>query len=228
MSPPDKRRKRRNARSKASPPAVIDPRPPEEAAFVAAHEAVTQDRTQCAPKWRIEEPDGVVTVTPHTDDVGLWRAQIAAALGVRDRDAQTHLITQLACVFREGAADTNANAATALIREIGPRNAVEALLIAQMVAVHNAAAEQLRRVINYLYQPPEVIDSLSNQATRLLRLFIDQLAALDRLRGVGARQTVRVERVTVEAGGQAVVGAVTTTPVPASAAAPQGDGAPGA
>ena len=226
MSPPDKRRKRRNARPKGSPPAVIDPRTPEEAAFVAAHEAVTQDRTQCAPKWRIEA-DGVV-VTRDANDAALWLAQIAAALGVRDRDAQTHLITQLACVFREGTADTNANAATALIREIAPRNAVEAILIAQMIAVHNAAMEQLRRVMNHLYAPSEVIESLSNQAIRLLRLYMDQVAALDRLRGGGARQTVRVERVTVEAGGQAVVGAVTTTPVAASPAAPQDDGAPGA
>lgn len=227
MSTPKKRRKRRSARSKAPLPAVIDPRTPEEAAFVAAHEAVTQERTQRAPKMRMEEPDGVVT--PHTNDLALWRAQIAAALGVRDPDAQTHLISQVASVFREGAADTNANAAIALIREIAPRNGLEALLVAQMVAVHNAAAEQLRRVINYLYQPPEVIDSLSNQATRLLRLYIDQLAALDRLRGVGARQTVRVERVTVEAGAQAVVGAVTTAPVAAAGPAAWLEGAaPGA
>ena len=167
-------------------------------------------------------------MVPHTDDVALWRPQFAAASGVRDRDAQTHLITQLASVFREGAADTNANAALALIREIGPRNAVEALLITQMIAVNNAAHEQLRRVINHLCYPPEVIDSLSNQATRLLRLFIEQLAALDRLRGGGGRQTVRVERVTVEAGGQAVVGAVTTTPVAATLAARQEGGAPDA
>ena len=105
---------------------------------------------------------------------------------------------------------------------------MEALLIARMVAVHNAALERLRRIMNYLYQSPEVIDSLSDQATRLLRLYIDQTAALDRLRGGGGRQTVRVERVTVEAGGQAVVGAVTTTPVAASPAAPQDHGAPGA
>jgi len=171
----------------------------------------------------MEESDWVVA--PDTNDAALWRAQIAAALGIRDRDAQTHLVSQVALVFREGAANTNANAALALIREIGPRNALEALLVAQMVAVNNAALEQLRRVMNHLYSPPEVIDSLSNQATRLLRLYIDQLAALDRLRGGGGRQTVRVERVTVEAGGQAVVGAVTTTPVAAPSAAPQDDGA---
>lgn len=210
MVTPKKPRKRRKALPKAALPAVIDARTPGEAALVAAHEAVTQDRTQRAPKMRIEEPDG--WLIPCTNDGALWRAQIAAALGVRDPDAQTHLISQLASVFREGAADTNANAAIALVREIAPRNGVEALLIAQMVAVHNAALEQLRRVLNYLYQPPEVIDSLSNQATRLLRLYMDQVAALDRLRGGGGRQTVRVERVTVEAGGQAVVGAVTTAP----------------
>jgi len=111
----------------------------------------------------------------------------------------------------EGRTDTNANAAIALIREIAPRNGVEALLAAQVIAVHNAALELLRRVV-LPDQPGQFIDSLPNRATRLLRLYVDQVEALDRLRGGGARQTVRVERVTVEAGGQAVVGAVTTAP----------------
>ena len=73
------------------------------------------------------------------------------------------------------------------------------------------------------------IDTLSNRATRLLRLYVDQLAALVRLRGGGARQTVRVERVTVEAGGQAVVGVVATTSAGALAAPPawQEGAAPG-
>jgi len=111
-----------------------------------------------------------------------------------------HPIFQIASVFWKGAADTNANAAIALIREIAPRNAVKALRAAQMIAVHNAALELLRRVV-LPEQPGQFIDSLSNRATRLLRLYVDQVEALDRLRGGGARQTVRVERVTVEAGG---------------------------
>src|SRR5688572_27137878 len=44
-----------------------------------------------------------------------------------------------------------------------------------MVAVHNAALEQLRRTL-LPDQPLQVIDSLSNRATRLLRLYVDQLA----------------------------------------------------
>ena len=181
---------------------------------MAAHQAATQDRTQRAPTMRPQEPEGALT--PCTNDVALWRARLAEAVGVRDLEAQVHLVQQAASVFWQGAADTNANAAIALIREIAPRNAVEALLAAQMVAVHNAALELLRRAI-LPDQPGQFIDSLSNRATQLLRLYVDQIAAFDRMRGGGARPNVSVERVTVEAGGQAVVGAVTTAPARTSA-----------
>jgi hypothetical protein len=125
-------------------PAVIDARTPAEAALVAAHEAATQDRTQRAPTMRIHEPDGALT--PDTNDVALWRARLAEAIGVRDLEAQVHLIFEVAKVFWNGAAEPNVNVAIALIRDIAPRNAVEALLAAQMIAVHNAALELLRRV----------------------------------------------------------------------------------
>jgi len=222
---PKKRRKGRSARAKAasgravndsSPelPAVIAARTPAEAAIVAAYEAGSQDRTQRAPTMRIHEPDGALT--PDTNDVALWRARLAEAVGVRDLEAEVHLIFQVAKVFWNGAADANVNVAIALIRDIAPRNAVEALLAAQMVAVHNAAMELLRRAI-LPDQPGQFIDSLSNRATQLLRLYVDQVAAFDRMRGGGARPNVSVERVTVEAGGQAIVGAVTTAPAGAPA-----------
>jgi hypothetical protein len=148
---------------------------------------------------------------PDTDDVALWRARLASAFGMRDVDAQVHLIFQTGSVFWQGSSEGNANAAIAFIREIGPRNGVEALLAAQMIAAHNTALELIRRTL-LPQQPGQYIDRLSNRGTQLLRLFVDQAAALDRLRGGGARQTVRVERVTVEAGGQAVVGAVAAAP----------------
>ena len=46
-------------------------------------------------------------------------------------------------------------------------------------------------------------------ADKLTRSFAGLVEALDRHRGKGQPQVVRVERVTVEAGGQAIVGAVT-------------------
>jgi len=77
-----------------------------------------------------------------------------------------------------------------------------------MVAPHNLATEMVRRA-----GVCERVDSLAlygNLATKLLRTFTSQVEALGRLRGQTTQQTVRVEHVAVEAGGQAVVGAVAT------------------
>jgi len=51
------------------------------------------------------------------------------------------------------------------------------------------------------------MNSYGNLANKLLRTYTAQVEALSRYRGKG-QQTVRVEHVTVQAGGQAIVGAV--------------------
>jgi hypothetical protein len=91
---------------------------------------------------------------------------------------------------------------------IGPRDAAEEMLAAQMVAVHEAAMECLRRAM-LDGQSLEGRQANLGQAGKLTRSYAVLLEALDRHRGKGQPQVVRVERVTVEAGGQAVVGAVT-------------------
>lgn len=182
-------------------------RTPTEDALVAAHKAATGDRTRRALTVR-KSATGAGAIEPDTADLKLWFARLAATFGGGDIDGQLHLLEQCGAVFWRGEPHTNVNAALALVRDIAPRNATEAMLAVQMVAVHNAAVEQLRRAL-LPEQPSEGVDRTTHRATRLLRLFTDQLATLDRLRGGGARQTVRVEHVHVEAGGQAIVGAVT-------------------
>lgn len=98
------------------------------------------------------------------------------------------------------------NGALAAMSGIGPQNETEAMLAAQMVAVHFAAMNALRRLKNT--ETIQQQDSNGNLATKLLRTFTAQVEALQRLRGKG-QQTVRVEHVTVNAGGQAIVGNVT-------------------
>ena len=81
------------------------------------------------------------------------------------------------------------------------------MLAVQMVGCHNMAMTMLRRAA-----ATDHVDSLGtygNLAAKLLRTFAVQTEALAELRGKTAQQVVRVEHVTVEAGGQAVVGAVT-------------------
>ena len=90
---------------------------------------------------------------------------------------------------------------------IGPRDAAEGMLAAQMVAVHEAALECLRRAM-LDGQSFEGRQANPGQASKLVRSYAVLLEALDRHRGKGQPQVVRVERVTVEAGGQAIVGAV--------------------
>ena len=76
-----------------------------------------------------------------------------------------------------------------------------------MIATHNAAMECFRRAM-IKEQSFEGRQQNLEFANKLVRSYAALLDALDRHRGKGQAQVVRVERVTVEAGGQAIVGAV--------------------
>jgi hypothetical protein len=95
------------------------------------------------------------------------------------------------------------------IAEMAPKNATEAMLATQMIAAHEAALAFLNRA-TLETQHTEAIDKNVHRATRLMRLFCDQLEAMQKLKGKTGQQRVTVEHVHVHDGGQAVVGAVTT------------------
>jgi hypothetical protein len=97
-------------------------------------------------------------------------------------------------------------AADALIG-IGPKDEIEGMLAAQMLAAHDAAMECYRRAM-HPGQPFECRREALNQANKLSRTCTTLVEALNRHRGKG-QQIVRVERVTVHEGGQAIVGPVT-------------------
>ncbi len=88
-----------------------------------------------------------------------------------------------------------------------PRDEVEGMMAAQAVALHNAAMECMRRAM-MADQPFEIASRMRKEAANLSRAMVDMAEAIDKRRGKG-QQTVRVEHVTVQAGGQAIVGAVT-------------------
>lgn len=108
-----------------------------------------------------------------------------------------------------------------------PKDAVEAMIASQAVALHFAAMECAKRAM-LPQQSAEVTSRLRKDTANLSRAMVDMTEALERRRGKGP-QVVRVERVVVNEGGQAVVGHVTAgTPLPASAPALQaiGQGVP--
>lgn len=103
--------------------------------------------------------------------------------------------------------DRRYQAAIMAMAEFKPADGIEGMMAAQAVGLHSSSMECLRRAM-ISDQPGEATDKLRRQGANLSRAFLDVVAALDRKRGKGARQVVRVERVMVAPGGQAIVGNV--------------------
>jgi hypothetical protein len=105
--------------------------------------------------------------------------------------------------------DTNLAVALAQMADLEPRNALEALLAAQMVAVNAAIGKTLKHAMLH-DQTLAGREINTNLATKLQRTFLAQVDTLQKLRGKG-QQSMRIEHVTVNEGGRAVVGHVEHT-----------------
>ena len=114
--------------------------------------------------------------------------------------------------------DQRMRAVMAALRAFKPRDEIEGLLAGQAVALHFGAMECLRRAM-IPEQPFEIASKLRRDGANLSRAMTEMLDALERKRGKGRPQVVRVERVVVQDGGRAIVGNVssgaTATPPPA-------------
>jgi hypothetical protein len=102
--------------------------------------------------------------------------------------------------------DKQLGATVAALMGIGPRDELEGMMAAQLVAAHNAAMECYRRAMIGEQSFEGRRENLT-QANKLSRTYAALVEALNRHRGKG-QQKVTVEHVHVHAGGQAVVGAV--------------------
>jgi hypothetical protein len=106
--------------------------------------------------------------------------------------------------------DASAQTKAAIVGLVGiePKDELEGMIAAQLVAGHNAAMECYRRAM-LQDQAFEFRRENLNQAGKLSRTFATLLEALNRHRGKG-QQKVVVEHVHVYKGGQAIVGNVGT------------------
>ncbi len=98
------------------------------------------------------------------------------------------------------------NATVAALMGIEPKDELEGMMAAQLLAAHNASMECYRRAM-IGEQTFEGRKENLNQANKLSRTWTTLLDALNKHRGKG-QQKVTVEHVHVHAGGQAVVGSV--------------------
>ena len=118
--------------------------------------------------------------------------QALQALWIKNSDAKTR--------------DRQLTATVAALVGIGPKDELEGMMAAQLVAAHNAAMESYRRAMIGEQTFEGRRENLS-QANKLSRTYAVLLDALNHHRGKG-QQKVTVEHVHVHQGGQAIVGAV--------------------
>lgn len=104
----------------------------------------------------------------------------------------------------EAEQDSRIARALDLYESLEPSDGIEGMLAVQMVGTHHAALECLR-IAAVPKQNFSVKDMNLKHAQKLMALYLQQVAALNKHRGKG-QQKVTVEHVHVHPGGQAVVG----------------------
>jgi hypothetical protein len=125
-------------------------------------------------------------------------------------DQAVHDLLNVALTAAPNPGAVNTSTVNALLQAVGsvePADELEAMLAVQLATFHHITLCCLRRS----QQSTTTLEGRAlnlNQANRCARTFTILLDSLNRHRGKGTTQRVIVENVTVEAGGQAVVGAV--------------------
>ena len=166
-------------------------------------------RDELPPRLRVSQINGVPKLKPVHPNESVGYTLLTDALAIEDDDFLNGLLKQLANAASQGpnVDEAGLNFMLSMIRGVEPRDQVETMLAAQMAAVHMATMTFARRLAHVDDIPQQ--DSAERAFNKLARTFASQVEALKRYR-TGGRQTVTVEHVTVNAGGQAIVGNVET------------------
>ena len=145
-------------------------------------------------------------------DIGASVLRLHSVTGLRHHAAVTFLLQQLIKLYDADTSDLDAtrlNRALAMLDELEPKTGAEAMLAAQMVAIHETAMNCMARATlrGQTFEGRELKFS-----TKLTRAYAQHMATLEKSRR-GGQQKVTVEHVHVHDGGQAIVGNLETKPV---------------
>ena len=154
---------------------------------------------------------GSSVVVDHPD-FAFGQIAFMKAIGTSNVDFSQGLICQLANIGSQGDKldKSGINFVLAIVKGVQPRDQIEAMLAAQMAAVHLAMMTFARRLAHVENIPQQ--DSAERAFNKLARTFAAQVSALKDYRSKG-EQKMTVQHVHVAEGGQAIVGNV-STPTP--------------
>lgn len=140
----------------------------------------------------------------------VWLDRLKAALGTPSMDFVDATLFQLQAAARlpnSGLSEIAVNAALALIEGEKPKGETECAIVVQMALIHSATTAVLGR-LGSSYGDRSVL-AAATAVSRLSRAFSTLVETLRRLRN-GGSQVIRIERVDVREGGQAVIGNINT------------------
>jgi hypothetical protein len=144
---------------------------------------------------------------PPDGDHPEWLDRLKAALGTASTEFVSASLFQLQAAARlpnSGLSETAVNAALAMIEGEKPKGETECAIVIQMACVHSATMAVLGRLGGGHGGDRHVL-AAATAVSRLSRTFAILVETLRRLRN-GGSQVIRIERVDVREGGQAVIG----------------------
>jgi hypothetical protein len=164
-----------------------------------------------APRMKVINDKMEPTIAPDHPDRPLAYALLEEALGTVSVDFTKGLLSQLTNAGSHGRqVDEDAlNFMLSVVTGSKPKDQLDAMLAAQMAAVHTATMTFARRLANAETVAQQ--DSAERALNKLARTFAMQMEALKRYR-TGGEQKVTVQHVSVNEGGQAIVGNVNQAP----------------
>ena len=197
---------------------IVPLKPEPNDAEKAAAKAVMRARKIPAPRLKItptETETGMANVvSPDHPDPAYGHVLLANAFATADVDFLAEVMTQLYKASSKGSEpseqplnEQRLNFMVSVVKNLKPADQIETLLGSQMAAIHGLVMDFAGRLLRT--EDLEWRDSAANTLTKLSRTFCAQVETLKRYRSSG-EQTVRVEHVTVNNGGQAIVGAVSS------------------
>jgi hypothetical protein len=190
--------------SKNKPPsdaAKYQPTSPERAAL---KRYIDHRRDHPAPRLRVKNEENPTILTDHPDQA-IGSVLLMEALGTADTDFMGGLLGQLANAGTQGPqlSERGINFMLSVIKGINPRDQIEAMLAAQMAAVHMATMTFARRLAHVENIPQQ--DSAERAFNKLTRTFAMQMETLKRYR-VSGEQKAAVPQSSAHDGGRAVAG----------------------
>jgi hypothetical protein len=181
-----------------------------EAEVLASYES-RQAKKKPAPgvKVTMSEVDATAHAKIEVDhpDIDVGYRLLSESIGTDDRNFVIGTLNSLGMAAQEAKRvdQGTLNYALAMVRGVEPKDLVEVTLGVQMAAIHLATMNAAARLNGS--RTPQMWDAHERALNRLARTFTTQVEALKRYRSKG-EQRVYVERVTVNEGGQAIVGPV--------------------